>query len=164
MKTLYLLRHAKSSWKNPELADFERPLNGRGKKAGETMGRLMANENICPELVLSSPAVRARETIEIVFRAAKLQTELRYDERIYEAGPMRLLEVISQVENERKSVMLVGHNPGMEELLQLLTGQAARMATAALAKVSLKSLKWSEAVKKKAVLEWLIKPKDLAEK
>jgi phosphohistidine phosphatase len=161
MKTLYLLRHAKSSWKNPELADFERPLNGRGKKAGETMGRLMANENICPELVLSSPAVRARETIEIVIRAAKLQTELRYDERIYEAGPMRLLEVISQVENERKSVMLVGHNPGMEELLQLLTGQAARMPTAALAKVSLKSLKWSEAVKKKAALEWLIKPKDL---
>jgi phosphohistidine phosphatase len=163
MKTLYLLRHAKSSWKNPDLQDFERPLNNRGKRAAETVGRWLRKENVVPDLVICSCAVRARETIELVLKASKQQIEVRYDERIYEAGPLRLLEVISQIENERRSVMLVGHNPGMEELLQLLTGEVRQMPTAALAKIGLKSLKWNGIAGNKGKLEWLIKPKELVE-
>src|SRR2546423_6386227 len=111
MKTLFLLRHAKSSWKDESLPDFERPLNRRGKEASEQIGRYMKKELIAPELILSSPAVRARETVERVSKAAKLNVEVRFDQRIYEAGGLRLLEVVSQIENERKTVLLVGHNP-----------------------------------------------------
>ena len=162
MKTLFLLRHAKSSWKDESLPDFERPLNRRGKEAADAIGRYLKHEEIVPELVLSSPAVRTRETIERVAKAAKWSVEIRFDQRIYEAGGLRLLEVISQVENDHKTLLLVGHNPGIEELLMLLTGEAARVPTATLMKLELKSSKWATAADKRAKLAWLIKPRDLA--
>src|ERR1051325_3345599 len=111
MKTLFLLRHAKSSWKDETLADFERPLNRRGKHAAETMGEYLKAKGVVPELILCSPAVRARETLALVTKAAKWATEVRYDQRIYEASGLRLAEVMAQIENDRKLVMMVGHNP-----------------------------------------------------
>jgi len=162
MKTLYLMRHAKSSWKDQTLPDFERPLNRRGIRAAETMGRFLKQQKMLPDLVLSSSATRARDTIEIVLKAAKLRTELRYDERIYLASPTRLLEVISQIEKERKVVLVVGHNPGMEELVELFTGSLQRMPTAALANVSFKSSKWSDAKENTGTLQWLVRPSDLS--
>ena len=161
MRTLYLLRHAKSSWKETNLADFDRPLNGRGRKASETVGSFLKDKEINLDLVVSSPAVRARQTIELVLRAAKMKPELRLDERIYEATTERLLEVVSQLENEHKAVLLVGHNPGMQELLSLLTGQSEDYPTAALTKVAFKNLKWAEVGSKKGSLEWIVKPKEL---
>jgi phosphohistidine phosphatase len=161
LKTLFLLRHAKSSWADEDLADIERPLKERGRKAAATIGRFLRKERVNPDLVLSSCAVRARETIDIVLKAAKLRTEIRYDERIYEASPLRLLEVILQIDSDRKSVLLVGHNPGMEELLQLLTGNVEHMPTAALAKIALKTSKWSGVSARKGTLEWFVKPKEL---
>ena len=161
MKTLFLLRHAKSSRKDQSLPDFERPLNGRGKQAAEKIGRYLKRELIVPELVLSSPAARARETIERVAKAAKWSVEVRFDQRIYEAGGLRLLEVISQIENERKAVLLVGHNPGIEELLMLLAGESKKVPTGALMKLELKSSKWTTAADKRAKLAWLIKPRKL---
>ena len=161
MKDLLLMRHAKSSWKDDKLADFERPLNDRGRKAAALIGRYIAQENISIDLVVSSPAVRARQTIEHVLRAAKKSVELRFDQLIYEATSMRLLEVISQVEDERKSVLLVGHNPGMEELLGTLVGGEQHMPTASLAIVSLQSKKWDKVSGSKADLTAFIKAKDL---
>jgi len=161
MKTLFILRHAKSSWKDPGLSDFERPLNRRGQRAAETLGQHFRKEEIVPDLVLCSPAVRARETIEIILKTAKWRTEVRYDERIYEAGAMRLFEVVSQIENDRKTALLVGHNPGLEELLQLLTGDIEQIPTGGLAEVVLKASKWPAALQKKAVLKTLVKPREL---
>jgi len=161
MRTLYLLRHAKSSWKETNLADFDRPLSGRGRKAAETVGSFLKDKEINLDLVVSSPAVRARQTIELVLRAAKMKPELRLDERIYEATAERLLEVVSQLENEHKAVLLVGHNPGMQELLLLLTGQNEEYPTAALSKIAFKNLKWAEVGNRKGSLEWIVKPKDL---
>jgi phosphohistidine phosphatase len=161
MKTLFLLRHAKSSWKDESLPDFERPLNRRGKQACETVGHYLKHELIVPDLILSSPAVRARETTERVSKAAKLNVEIRFDQRIYEAGGLRLLEVVSQIENERKTVLLVGHNPGMEELLMLLTGSSENFSTAALARLEIKSSKWANAADRRARLAWLVTPRDL---
>ena len=161
MKTLFLLRHAKSSSKDESLPDFERPLNRRGQHAAERIGRYLKHEEIAPELVLSSPAVRARETIERVAQAAKWTPEILFDQRIYEAGGLRLLEVVSQIENERKSALLVGHNPGMEELLMLLTGEAKKIPTAALLKIELKTSKWATAADKRAKLAWIVKPRKL---
>lgn len=161
MKTLFLLRHAKSSWKDESLPDFERPLNRRGKEAAEKIGRYLKHEGIVPELVLSSPAVRARETIERVAKAAKWAPEIRFDQRIYEAGGLRLLEVVAQIENERKAALLVGHNPGIEELLMLLAGESKKIPTGTLLKLELKSSKWANAADKRAKLTWRIKPRDL---
>jgi phosphohistidine phosphatase len=161
MKTLFLLRHTKSSSKDQKLPDFERPLNRRGRRDAEAVGRFLKMKEIVPDLVLSSPALRARETVEHVTRAAKWRTEVRYDERIYEAGAVRLLEVISQIESERKTVFVVGHNPGMEEVLHLLTGRMEQVPTGGLAKVLLKTPKWAAIVDKKANLEWLVKPKEM---
>jgi len=161
MKTLFLLRHAKSSWKDEDLADFERPLNDRGRKAAELIGNFIAKQNVTIDLVISSPAVRARETIELVLRASKRSPELRFDQRVYEASPTRLLEITSQIEEDRKSVLLVGHNPGMEELLALLVGVEQHMPTASLAQVVLGSKKWDKILGEKGVLESFVKAKDL---
>jgi phosphohistidine phosphatase len=161
MKNLLLLRHAKSSWKDPDLADFERPLNERGCKAAALVGRYIAQENVGIDLIISSPALRARQTIELVLRSAKRSVELRFDQLIYEASAMRLLEIISQVEDERKSVLLVGHNPGMEALLALLVDGEQHMPTASLASVLLHSKKWDKVAGAKCELISFVKAKDL---
>lgn len=160
MKILFVLRHAKSSW-NDAGQDFERPLDSRGRKAAELIGAFIRKRRVELDLVLSSPAVRARETIERTMKAAGLRTELRYDQRIYEAGPLRLLEVISQIEDEKSAVLLVGHNPGLEELLHVLTNRVEHMSTGTLAKITFGTTKWRKALEKKGNLDWLIKPKEL---
>ncbi|HKQ53525.1 MAG TPA: histidine phosphatase family protein [Pyrinomonadaceae bacterium] len=162
MKRLLLLRHAKSSWDDARLADFDRPLNGRGRKAAPLMGDFMRERGLWPDLIISSPAQRARETIALVLEAAGFETELRYDERIYEATAGRLVEVIEGVEDDRQEVMLVGHNPGFENLLAHLTGESRRVPTAALARIRLDAEKWMEAGSRGGRLEWLVKPKELA--
>jgi phosphohistidine phosphatase len=161
MKTVFLLRHAKSSWKDPDRADFERPLNERGRKAAQLVGRYLAQQEIILDLVVSSPALRARQTIELVQRTAKRSVELRFDQRIYEASAAQLLEVISQIEDDRKSILIVGHNPGMEELLALLVGGEQNMPTASLARVSLHSKKWEKVPGGKAELVEFVRAKDL---
>ena len=161
MKTLLLLRHAKSSWKDPNARDFDRPLNQRGLKAAPAVGRLIRKRKLQLDLVLSSPAERARQTTQLVLEAASLKTELRYDERIYEASAARLFEVVSQIDDEADLVMLVGHNPGLEELLSALTGEALSFPTAALACIELNIEKWNKVRAGGAQLEWLAKPKEL---
>jgi len=164
MKILLLLRHAKSSWRDEALSDFDRPLNERGKKAAHAIGRYIRKHKMMPDLVLSSPAVRARETTGIITTTAKLTAEIRYDQRIYEADPPRLVQVLSQIENNFCSVLLVGHNPGIEELISLLTGSSQHMPTAALAKIRLEGADdWSEISQAKAILELTIKPKEITE-
>lgn len=96
MRTLYLLRHAKSSWNDSSLRDFERPLKERGREAAELIGKHLASEKLRDLLVVCSPAVRARETAEIVLKSSGLRAEERFDERIYEASLRDLLQVVSR--------------------------------------------------------------------
>jgi phosphohistidine phosphatase len=161
MKTLLLLRHAKSSWKDSAEKDFDRPLNQRGLKAAPAVGRMIAKRKLKPDLVLSSPAERARHTTQLVIEAAGLKTELRYDERIYEASGARLLEIVTQIEDAADMAMLVGHNPGLEELLETLTGDPHRLPTAALACIQLDIDKWSKCRAGAGRLQWLVKAKEL---
>jgi len=163
MRTLYLLRHAKSSWEDESLGDFERPLNERGKKAAETIGQFLAKQNLQPELILSSPALRARQTTEILLRTSKLQVELRFDVRIYEASPDTLLSILAEVDPKKSAVLMVGHNPGMEELLQFLSGEVKTMPTAALAKLNSVAIDWKSLKANEERLEWLVTPKGLKE-
>ena len=117
MKTLYLVRHAKSSWKHPELSDFERPLNKRGKNDATFMGKLLSDKGVNPGLVISSPAKRASTTAKIIASEINFPKEkIVLDENIYEATGRRLLEIISKTEEKYNSVMIFGHNPGLTVL------------------------------------------------
>jgi len=163
MKTLLLLRHGKSENAAGGLPDFDRALNDRGRKEAQAVGKFIQKQDLGLDLVLSSSAKRARETTELVLASADLAVDVRYDQRICESGPLRLLEVVSQIEDERSTVLLVGHNPGMEELLRLLTDCVEHMATGTRAKIDLKADKWSKVLEEKGSLDWIVKPKELAE-
>ena len=163
MKTLLLLRHAKSSWKIADQPDFERPLNGRGEKSAPLMGRHLRKQKVAPDLILCSPAERARQTAALFVKAAGIGAELRYDERIYEASALQLLEVVTQADDGANTVMLVGHNPGLEELIRLITGETWLMPTAALAKIDLSPDKWARVKEQAGRIDWVVKPKDLEE-
>lgn len=160
MKTLYILRHAKSSWDNPNLSDFERPLNERGFKDAPFMGKTMLRNGFQPDLILSSPAERARQTAMVVKKAGQLKAQIQYDERIYEASPLRLLEIVSGLGNEIESVMLVGHNPGFEGLVKILTGEVQSMPTAALAVVDSEIESWSGISPGNCRLRRMIRPEE----
>ena len=161
MLTLYLLRHAKSSWDNASPQDFDRPLTDRGRNACALIGEFIEEKGIDFDLVLVSTALRTRQTIELVKERAKLRGEVRYDERIYEATVSQLLEVIAQVDSDRESVLLVGHNPGIEELLALLTGEQQPMTTANFAKITIKATKWSASLADTGTLDWMVRPKEM---
>lgn len=163
MKTLYLLRHAKSSWKDASLADFERPLKGRGRDAAEQMGEFLASKKVNISTLISSPSVRTRETVEILLQHARLAVEPLFDQRIYEASLATLAQVVSEIPADKKTAMLVGHNPGMEDLLAFLTHESRHMPTCALARISLDGVGWKEVDRGVGKLEWFVTPKDLAD-
>ena len=161
MKTLFLLRHAKAVPGSGNLEDFDRSLNDQGRGQAEVVGEYFKKQNVSLDLVLSSTALRARETTELFLAAAECVTEVRYDQRIYEASCPRLFEIISAIEKDKNTVLLVGHNPVFEELLQRLTGRFESMATGTLAKMDLEA-DWNDAAELKGELDWLVKPKELA--
>lgn len=161
MKSLLLLRHAKSSWKDANVADFDRPLNGRGKRASDLVGQFLRKKKLHPDLVLCSTAMRARETVRLVLEAAGLVLEVEYDQRLYLASAERLAEIVLEIEDDKATVMLVGHNPGMEELIPRLTGVTESMSTATLAKIVFEVDSWSGISERPGRLDWLMKPKEL---
>ena len=161
MKTLLLLRHAKSSLDNLTLPDFDRPLNERGRIEAKVIGKFLEEQKVGFDLIVSSPARRTRETVAIVTTTAGLDVELRLDQRIYEAGLGALTELITELGSDKSVVLLVGHNPGMEALVERLTGRAGQMASGTLAKIQIKSDDWTSAFDDLAELEWLVKPNDL---
>ena len=133
MKKLLVLRHAKSSWTDPDLADFDRPLNERGLRAAPFMGSVIVKDGLEPELIISSPAERARTTAELVVQGGDLAADVRFEERIYEASPHTLLQIVSDLDDDLETVLLVGHNPGIEDFVKLLTSVYEPMSTAAMA-------------------------------
>ena len=163
MRTLYLLRHAKSSWKDATLRDFDRPLKDRGRKAAKRIGKYLADEKLKDLLVVCSPAARTRETADILFESAGLDVEVRFDERIYEASLRDLMQVVLELPEEEKVAILIGHNPGFEELLAYLTGEFRRMPTCALAKIKLEDGSWKDIREDAGSLQWFVTPKELDE-
>ena len=122
MKQLFLLRHAKSSWSQPQLDDFERPLNDRGHRDAPVMGKVMKKMNIIPDLIISSPALRAAFTARIVAESIGFPEEnLCYENRVYEASSSALLETITGVNDIIKILLLVGHNPGLTDTINYLS-------------------------------------------
>ena len=163
MKTLYVLRHAKSSWENHHQTDFERALNKRGLLAAPRIGKLMSEQGFVPDSVISSPAARAKATAEIVKNAANFPAEIRFDRRIYEAPLENLLEILSEISDGIESLLLVGHNPGLENLIENLTGEIRLMPTAALAVIELRIDDWKEISPACGKLCNLFIPKEIAD-
>ncbi len=161
MKTLYLTRHAKSSWKEQDLDDFDRPLNPRGKRDAPFMGQLLKKKNILPDLLISSPAVRAYTTArtiasEIGYPPEKIIT----DENIYEGSSSELLEVINSIEEEYESAMVFGHNPGFTMLSNYLSGKdILNIPTCGIVKIKFDKEKWSDIEVGTGELIWFEYPK-----
>ena len=137
MKNLLILRHAKSSWNSPTLADHDRPLNSRGKRDAPRMGEHLRGLGLVPDHVISSTAVRAQRTAKLVGEAAGYEGEYELTRLFYHAGVEEYIEGLMTVPEVNNTVMIVGHNPGMEELLEHLTGDDEVMTTAHIARVEL---------------------------
>lgn len=128
-----LMRHAKSSWKHPGRTDHDRPLNGRGKRTADAMGRWLQQITRPPELIVSSTARRAHKTARRLARQLDSVPEIRLDERLYAAEVDDCMDVLHDIPNSRQHVMLVGHNPTIEDLLTELTGCREVLPTATIA-------------------------------
>ena len=162
MKTLLLLRHAKSSWDDPALADHDRPLKPRGIKAARRIGRLLHQQGLHPEVILCSTAIRARETLRLVLEEAGFQPPVAYSERLFHCPPSEFAFTLQQVDAAVTTVLLVGHNPGLDDFLWQLTDQPETLPTAALARLELDLSDWSEFNdKSRARLVDLWRPKKL---
>jgi phosphohistidine phosphatase len=143
MKNLLVLRHAKSSWKHPELADHDRPLNKRGQHDAPRMGEHLREQNLIPDLIISSTAKRARQTAEIVADTSGYQAEIQFERACYASDPEVLIDILQQVSDDIHCAMIIGHNPDLEELVEILTGDWERMPTAALALIELPIDEWA---------------------
>ncbi len=123
MKKLIIIRHAKSSWDYPDLDDYERPLNGRGKKNAPEMGVRLKKRNIIPTAIISSPAKRAYSTAKKIIKALNLPKEnIQTDPRLYHGSVESILQVIHSVNYNENTIMIFGHNPGLTDLVNYLTG------------------------------------------
>lgn len=147
MKMLLLLRHAKSSWKDDDLDDHDRPLNPRGKRDAPRMGQIMRDENLLPELILTSSAKRCRKTAEHVIAESGYRGETRITGELYEAGGDKLRQALANLPDPPDCVLLIAHNPGLEELLESLTGDCTPLTTAALAQIELPIARWQDLAK-----------------
>ena len=116
MRRLLLLRHAKSSWSEPGASDHERPLNRRGQEAAPRIGAYLARHTLMPDRVLCSTARRARETWELVAAEAPGAPPATFTDRLYDASPRALVDVFRHAEPDAKSLLVVGHNPGLQEV------------------------------------------------
>jgi phosphohistidine phosphatase len=170
MKTLTLLRHAKSGWDDPALRDFDRPLNAKGGRAAVAMGRHMRGEGLVFDRAIASPAVRVVETIAQIENGYGGALAPVWDRRLYLASPASLLDVVHEVPDAGERLLLVGHNPGLEELALLLVPEAAgplretvadKFPTAALAEIRFDVAQWQDVGKGGGTLVRFVRPRDL---
>ncbi|SFK48600.1 phosphohistidine phosphatase, SixA [Nitrosomonas aestuarii] len=165
---LYLLRHAKSDWKREVATDFERPLSKRGLSNAPKMAAWLAKQANMPVTIISSPALRAYQTASIFAHALDIPTQdIHFDNRIYDASLDILLAVIKALPEQEKSVLLIGHNPGLDFLLQALCRQQTKpradgklMTTCAVAKIAVES-RWQDIAKKHCMLYSLSRPREV---
>ena len=171
MLTLSLLRHAKSSWDDGSLKDFERPLAKRGESAAPRMGAFMAEQGLAPQLILCSPAVRARQTLDLVLPYLAGGPTVVYEDNFYLAAPSVLLARLRKIEGKVAHVMIVGHDPGMQGLAVELAGDgdagmlqalAVKFPTAGLAVIRFKARSWAKVGRGRGRLELFTTPKTLA--
>ncbi|MES2325790.1 MAG: histidine phosphatase family protein [Pseudomonadota bacterium] len=170
MKRLAILRHAKSSWDDPGLDDFNRPLNERGWKAARRLGRELKQRGIRFDLVLSSTSARTRQTIDGVEETFDFGAPIEFDPQLYLASEQLLLERVRALDEETDAPLIVGHNPGVEQLITGLTlgdrnglrePVAGKFPTGALAVIELPAKRWADVEPGRGEIVELILPKEL---
>ncbi|HEY6869976.1 MAG TPA: histidine phosphatase family protein [Novosphingobium sp.] len=171
MKKLGLFRHAKSDWHDARARDFDRPLNERGRKGAAVMGRHIADHGIRWQRVIASPAVRAAETIELAAQAAGQNVPIEWDRRLYLASSDNLADVLRELPDTASSALLIGHNPGLEDLIfdlvpddgssPLRAMVEEKFPTASYAVMDLAISRWADLTEGCAQLVHLVRPRDL---
>lgn len=130
MKTLYVVRHAKSSWDEPDLSDFDRPLNNRGKRDAPRMGKRLKERDFTPECVISSPARRAHSTAKRICKTLEFdKNKIKTDRRLYHASEETMLSVVQGISNKYHSLMIFGHNPGLTDFVNGLMDEESGFYT-----------------------------------
>jgi phosphohistidine phosphatase len=164
MKNLLIMRHAKSDWGSSSMSDFERPLNKRGFASAPLMGRELINKKRIPELIISSPALRAKTTAELLASVIDYNRAIQFEKNFYFGYIDEIIQLVRKTDNSLRSIMIVGHNPTLEYLLEeLLIQQVAySFPTAAIASINFEIEKWEAVSKNSGTLEWLIVPKEIA--
>lgn len=170
MKTVTLLRHAKSDWNDSVSRDFDRPLNERGKKAASLMGAWAGKQKLAFDAVVASPAVRVTETLDHFLGAYGREADVRWDRRIYLASSATLFDVLRDLPEGVETVLMVGHNPGLEDLIldtvpdsatdTLRVAVEEKYPTASIATLRFAAEKWAD-LAKPATLTAFIRPRDL---
>ena len=167
MKTLTLLRHAKSGWDDPVARDFDRPLNPKGQRAAQAMGRHMRSLGLTFDHVVASPAARVVETLEHVAKGYGSDLAPGWDKRLYLASASSLLDIVRELPEGADRALLVGHNPGLEELVLTLVPDGTlrddvevKFPTASLAEMHFEGL-WADVGEGDAELERFVRPRDL---
>lgn len=169
MKSLTLLRHAKSGWDDAVERDFDRPLNPRGRRAARTVGKEMRAQGLAFDLVIASPARRVIETLEEVVSAYGA-LDPQYDERLYLAPVETLMEIARAAPEPAQRLLLIGHNPGLEELALLLAKAGAgplrdevevKYPTGTIAEIELPADRWSAIREGTGRIARFIRPRDL---
>ncbi len=164
MKTILLMRHAKSSWKEAKLPDHERPLSKRGHKDAPRMGMILCDQELIPQRILSSTALRALQTAESVIQASGFQGEVVHLDRLYMAEADEYIAVLRELPDDIERVMVIGHNPGLETLLQMLSGRIESLPTAVIAHLVLPIQHWTElSAETNGELVDIWRPKEIAE-
>jgi phosphohistidine phosphatase len=170
LKTLTLLRHAKSGWDDPVTRDFDRPLNAKGKRAAQTVGRNLRDLGLEFDHIVASPAIRVGETLDAVTAGYGRKLAPVWERRIYLASAATLLDVVHELPADADRVLLVGHNPGLEDLVLMLVPETAdglralveaKYPTATLAEMTLEIAGWDAATAGTASLTRFVRPRDL---
>jgi phosphohistidine phosphatase len=162
MRELLLMRHAKSSWDEPALRDHDRPLNRRGQLDAARIGRLLRDEGIAPDVVAFSTAERASQTVELLIDGLDEAVDARVVPELYLASPQDCVQVASSIPSECQRLLIVAHNPGLEELVASLSGRAERFPTAALARFEVDLDDWGTlSLSTPARMTALWRPKEL---
>lgn len=137
MKKLFVIRHAKSSWKDESLNDFDRPLNKRGKIDAPLMAKKLKKMGIKPDIILASPALRTKTTAQIIASELNSSKLIRYDDELYEADAQTLMNKIREIGSNHETIFLVGHNPGLSDFLNILVGFDENLPTCAIAQIDI---------------------------
>jgi len=144
MKTLLIMRHAKSSWKEQELPDHDRPLKKKGRKDVANMAKILKKKALVPDLILSSPAIRAKDTAKLMVEKLNFKGKLEIVENFYMAEPETYIQKIATVSGKVENLLIIGHNPGLEGLVMTLGDKIVSLPTGSIAKIYLFIDKWSE--------------------
>ena len=165
MKSIILFRHAKSDWNATYSSDHQRPINQRGIKASKLMGSYLEKINEIPDLIISSSALRALQTMENAISAGKWESKITVKKEVYHASVSTLIHLIKRTKNIYSNICIIGHEPTFSYFLKSITDESVfKFPTATMAKIVLKVESWNNLDDKSSKLLWIRKPKELSNK